>query len=250
MDYVAFIGTGGPMPQEAVAEMNRDLPAYAEEMAARGVRRGGRELDFPDTAATVRVRDEQPLVTDGPFAETKEFVGGFDLLVCDDLDEAIEVQSRNPVTRFLPFELRPFAGPLRLGSAAAAFEARDDSAGVPYLLSVWAPADDADMTEEEVVAYGVWQDDLDARGAYVLGERLGGPQTATTVRQHDGEIDLADGPFLRLPDAIVGLDVVTCVDRQQALDTAARHPLAARHTIEVRPFYSEAVATPPDVSPA
>src|ERR1700759_3162338 len=91
MQYVAFVGTAGPMPDEAVAQMNRDLPAYRAEMHARGVRLFARELDFPDTAATVRIRDGESLVVDGPFAETKEFVGGFDILDCADLDEAIEV---------------------------------------------------------------------------------------------------------------------------------------------------------------
>jgi hypothetical protein len=115
MKYLAFIGTEGRTPPEAVAIMNRDIPAYDEEMERRGVRLLGRELDLPKDVATVRVRDGQPLVTDGPFAETKEFVGGFDLLECADLDEAIEVRAKSPVSPFHPFEIRPFGAGLRLG---------------------------------------------------------------------------------------------------------------------------------------
>ncbi|MFZ0040804.1 MAG: hypothetical protein WAK93_05820, partial [Solirubrobacteraceae bacterium] len=63
MKYVAFVGTDGRQPEEAVAAMNRDFPAYFEEMDRRGVRGFGRELDFPATAATVRVRDGETLVT-------------------------------------------------------------------------------------------------------------------------------------------------------------------------------------------
>ena len=73
------------------------VPGWVEEMDGRGVRLLGRELDLPETAATVRVRDGETLVSDGPFAETKEFVAGFDVLECADLDEAIEVAAKHPV---------------------------------------------------------------------------------------------------------------------------------------------------------
>ena len=65
-------------------------------MDSRGVRLLGRELDLPQTAVTVRVRGGETLVTDGPFAETKEFVAGLDIFECADLDEAIEVGGQEP----------------------------------------------------------------------------------------------------------------------------------------------------------
>src|SRR5690242_1635442 len=108
MEYVTFIGTEGPAPAGPLAEMQRDLPAWAEEMTSRGVRLFGQELDFPERSLTVRVRGGETLVTDGPFAETKEFVAGFALFEFADLDEAIEAIGRNPVARFHPIEIRPF----------------------------------------------------------------------------------------------------------------------------------------------
>ena len=111
-------------------------------MDPRGVRLFGRELDIPDTAVTVRVRDGETLVTDGPFAETKEFVGGFDLLDCADLDEAIEVAAQEPGGPVPPDSRSgPFRDGLRLGAGAAAFGREDDSAGIPYLLTVWVGQD-------------------------------------------------------------------------------------------------------------
>jgi len=107
MKYVAFIGTEGEAAPEALAVMQRELPRWIEEMDGRGVRLLGRELAFPETAATVRVRDGETLVTDGPFAETKEFVAGFDLLECADLDEAIEVAANIPGARIGSIEVRP-----------------------------------------------------------------------------------------------------------------------------------------------
>ena len=62
----------------------------------------------PD-ATTIRVRDGELLVSDGPFAETKEVIVGYDLLECADLDEAIEVARAHPMARSGRLELRPFA---------------------------------------------------------------------------------------------------------------------------------------------
>jgi hypothetical protein len=231
MKFVAFVGTEGKMPADAVAEMNRDFPAYLDEMQPRGVRLYGRELEFPQTATTVRVRNGETLVSDGPYAETKEYVGGLDVLECADLDEAIEVESKSPVARFLPFEIRPFREGLRLGPAAFAFGRGDDSAGRPYLFIVWASKPVATTDD-----YAEWQQGLDA--AFAFGDLLGGPATATTLRMRSGAVELTDGPFLDIEDFIAGIDVVACIDRQQAISYAATHPMARDHAIEVRPFYS------------
>jgi hypothetical protein len=241
MKYVVFVGSDGVPVPEALAVMQRDLPAWIEEMDGRGVRLLGRELDLPQTAVTVRVRGGEPLVTDGPFAETKEFVAGFDIFECANLDEAIEAAASSPVFRYHPMEIRPFAAGLRLGEAASAFAREDDSAGAPYLLAMWMggtpavpPDDEAVMQEGEG-----WRLDLEARGLQVLGNALEGPDTATTIRRRDGQILISDGPFIETKEFIAGIDVVRCADRQQAIELAAAHPIARYYAIEVRPFYSE-----------
>jgi hypothetical protein len=241
MKYVAFIGTEGPAPAEALGVMQRELPGWIEQMDRRGARLLGRELDLPETAATVRVRGGEVLVTDGPFMETKEFVAGFDLLECADLDEAIEVMASSPVARFHPIEIRPFMDGLRLGAQASAFGRGEDGAASPYLLIMWmsgTPA--APLNDETVVREGeAWRQDLQARGLHVLGNALQGPATATTVRVRDGKTQLSDGPFLQNAEFIAGIDVVSCADRRQAIGLAAAHPIARYHAIEVRPFASE-----------
>ena len=63
---------------------------------------------MPRRAKSVRVRDGKKLITDGPFAETKEVVGGFDILECGSLDEALEIASRHPVAEIGTIEIRPF----------------------------------------------------------------------------------------------------------------------------------------------
>jgi hypothetical protein len=69
---------------------------------------GARLRRDSDDARTVRVRDSRAIVTDGPFAETKEQIGGFDVLECAGLDEAIEVAGKHPMARLGLLELRPF----------------------------------------------------------------------------------------------------------------------------------------------
>ena len=76
-------------------------------MQRRGVLQGGAGLRPPNEATTVRVRDEQVLLSDGPFAETKEQIGGYFVVDCKDLDEAIEVASKIPHARVGSIEVRP-----------------------------------------------------------------------------------------------------------------------------------------------
>jgi hypothetical protein len=91
-------------------EPNADPGPWIQEMEGRGVRRTGNRLRPVRDSTTVRVRDGEILVMDGPFAETKEQIGGFDVLECADLDEAIEVASKHPAAAFGTIELRPFWG--------------------------------------------------------------------------------------------------------------------------------------------
>jgi hypothetical protein len=81
--------------------------AFGEEMGRRGVLRGGERLRPTASATTVQVRDGRVLTSDGPFAETKEQMGGFYLVECKDLDEAIEVAARIPAAGQGTIEVRP-----------------------------------------------------------------------------------------------------------------------------------------------
>jgi hypothetical protein len=97
-------------PEEARAEREREIPKWSAlmgELGAGGNLLDGAELDEPSAAKTVRVRGGEAVVTDGPYAETKEQVGGFFLLECDDLDHAILIAARIPVAERGSVELRP-----------------------------------------------------------------------------------------------------------------------------------------------
>ena len=74
---------------------------------ARGVLRGGAELEPTATATAVRVRDGEAMLTDGPFAETKEQLAGYYVVDCEGLDEALEIAAAIPSARFGTIEVRP-----------------------------------------------------------------------------------------------------------------------------------------------
>ena len=85
-----------------------DHIGYATMLRERGAHRAGEPLDSPETARTLRFGDgEEPVVTDGPFLEAKEALGGFYLLECASDEEAIELAKRVPRSPGLVAELRP-----------------------------------------------------------------------------------------------------------------------------------------------
>jgi hypothetical protein len=97
--------------ESAAAHAEDGCGGWTEEMTRRGVIAGGAGLRPPAEAMTVRVRDGRTLLSDGPFAETKEQVGGFCLIDCADLDEAIEIASKHPAAGYGMIEIRPLWQP-------------------------------------------------------------------------------------------------------------------------------------------
>jgi hypothetical protein len=113
MKYMMFVCVDESIelsPQEQ-REMGPATEAWVEEMDGRGVRLQGNQLAREADATTVRVRGGEVVIADGPFAEAKEQIAGFDLLECADLDEAIEIASKHPVARFGALDVRPFWEP-------------------------------------------------------------------------------------------------------------------------------------------
>ena len=83
---------------------------WIAEMEGRGVLLHGDRLRYVSDATTVQVRSKELLVSDGPFAETKEQIAGYDVIDCADLDEAIEIASKHPTAWHGTIEVRPVAG--------------------------------------------------------------------------------------------------------------------------------------------
>jgi hypothetical protein len=105
MRYLIFIVT-----DHAVVHLEEPpgaIQAWVEEGEERGIRVDGNRLRPPESATLVRIRDGKTLVTDGPFAETKEWIAGYDILECQDLAEAVDYVSRHPMARRGQIEIRP-----------------------------------------------------------------------------------------------------------------------------------------------
>ena len=111
MRYLLLIYTSEATdPKPGSPEFNEMMPGYAiftQDVQQRGLFQSGEALQPTVTATTVRVRNGERMVTDGPFAETKEQLGGYYLLNCKDLDEAIELAARIPGAQAGSIEIRP-----------------------------------------------------------------------------------------------------------------------------------------------
>jgi len=124
MRYLLLIYTQEQLDSETDAAGGPELEEYnkfTEDIRARGLFEAGEALHPTSSATTVRVKDGQTVTTDGPFAETKEALGGFYLVDAKDLDEAIELAARIPAAKHGSIEVRPiweYGGADAAGSAA------------------------------------------------------------------------------------------------------------------------------------
>ena len=107
MRYMLIHTNLDPVPPDQISDADA-LAAWIEEMVERGVLVEGSRLRPVSDATSVRMRDGEVIVLDGPFAETKEEIAGFDIIDCADLDEALEIAAKHPTIRHGTIEVRPF----------------------------------------------------------------------------------------------------------------------------------------------
>jgi len=100
---------GGEVPEgEALQQIFKDVDAFNAELMAQGAWVFGGGLHPADTATVVRVKDSEVVTTDGPFAETKEQLGGFWIVKAEDLDAALALAAKGAAACRGPVEVRPF----------------------------------------------------------------------------------------------------------------------------------------------
>jgi len=98
------------VPREQIEQAKQDYWAFAEDIKKSGHLIGSNGLKHTDAATTVRVRNGKVSTTDGPFAETKEQLGGYFLIEAKDLNDAIQVAARIPSAKWGSIEVRPVWG--------------------------------------------------------------------------------------------------------------------------------------------
>ena len=107
MQFLALIYAGEDQDDVDMETLITQYQVFDKHAGEAGVLLGGNALEAVSTATSVRVRSGQPELTDGPFAETKEQLGGYYLLECKDLDEALLWSAKIPSARYGTIEVRP-----------------------------------------------------------------------------------------------------------------------------------------------
>jgi len=109
MEYMLLIyhNESEKLPEATQHQLYQGYMTFTQDLTKSGKNKGGAPLEQTPTATTVRVRNGKTVVTDGPFAETKEQLGGYYLVEAKDLDEAISIAARIPGAKFGSIEVRP-----------------------------------------------------------------------------------------------------------------------------------------------
>ena len=235
---------GDPSPQ-----VETELAAWEEEMVGRGIELDGARLFPTSDATTVRVPDGDVQVTDGPFAETKEQIAGYDVLDCPDLDTAIAVAAAHPTLHVGAIEVRAFdegmptpevpesvaEGKRRYLMLVCADMRRAMAATTAQAPSpdLWDPPEPEQPDGEDDVERWI----ADAGPRRIYGWALQFPNQAVTVRRIDGRVVTTDGPFAETKEQVAGFDLLECRDLDDAIAVAAGHPVAGGGALEIRPLW-------------
>lgn len=247
MHYVLMIHAAesreSAMSKQEYEAMMQAYGQYTRDIFATGRTGDCAALEATSTATSVQVRDGKRVVKDGPFAETREQLGGYYSLDAKDEAEAIAWAARIPGAAHGTIEVRPLFGAGRPAADATAepAPAKAPPAGSKeFLLLIYEPeARWATMPEAEARAtLGRYMDfgaSLRAKGQLAAGARLDATSKAKTVRLEGGERVVKDGPFAETREQLGGYYRVHARDLDEAIAMAARIPAAETGTIEIRP---------------
>ncbi|KAF0846534.1 YciI family protein [Nocardia caishijiensis] len=229
MHYLATLaGREDASAEPGSPEFEAELQAYVDfESEAGAAVAGGAALYPAETALTVRHSAGQVMITDGPFTEQAEVVGGFYVLDCADLDEAIQRARRIPAAAVGAVELRP-----------AVMYAPHGTPGPDWWMALlWEQPDAVIAPETPEWDAAVAQHSRfgeEQRAAIRGGAALMPPATATTLRVREGELLLTDGPFPEFAEVVDGFYLFAAPDRATAARIAARIPCGEKGHVEVR----------------
>ena len=232
MRYMLIYVSDPDLTSEWDDEAQASLSSWIEETVRSRVNLQGTRLRTTADATTIKIRDGDLIITDGPYAETKEQVAGYDVLECASLDEAVRWAGSNPHSWAGAVEVRA------LPDSAPAVPLPEPGEGkIQYVMLVCTdPAvDPREFAHIEPV--DPWVAEMDGRGIRLFGSELEPPSSARTVRVREKHAIVTDGPFAETQEQIAGFDVLECADLDEAIEVASRHPMARLGILEVRPFW-------------
>jgi hypothetical protein len=241
MGYMAETAWQAMSPGEQAAMVEECL-AYNKVLLQNGNWTGaGVPLQNVQTAKTMRQAGGKMLVTDGPYAETKEQLGGLGLVEAENIDEAVAVMAQHPSLRYGPFEIRPLDPEVFSGCTIATTP--DDPADGEKIVCLGCfneAAWDALSPEGLAALRGSCMDYgevlKERGGTAVLGAALQGAKRAKTLRSQQGRVVVTDGPFAETKEQIGGVAIYRFRDMDQAIEAWRDHPcLKFGDTFELRP---------------
>jgi len=229
-------------PSTVTEAMVRDINTLNEEAEAAGVRAFAGGLQPPTMAKSLRAQPNgNVLITDGPYLETKEHVGGFWLLECADMDEALEWGRRAASACGSAGEIREFI-PMPEYSRAEVrrrwLRSGEDKA--LYLVAIHHPDNYDPSTESEAMMRDIdtLNEEMEAAGARVFAGGLQAPKKAKSLRgQPNGEVLITDGPYLETKEHVGGFWLLEADDMDKALEWGSKAVVACRAPVEVRQFF-------------
>jgi hypothetical protein len=227
--------------EEAEATSAAYVP-YTRDLAASGRMGDAARLKPIRTSTTVRVREGKRIVTDGPFAETREQLGGYYVIKTETMDEAIDLAARIPNAKDGSIEVRPVA-PFETPHNAPNAAPPPHKDGIEYVFLLhdseadWSKLGEADV-KALLARYAAFAEETRATGTTVGGAPLVASTKAKTVRVRDGKRLVTDGPFAETREQLGGYMRVRARDLDEALDLAARIPAAEMGSVEVRPVHT------------
>ncbi len=225
MDYMFLIVDRKNAPTGETVGM-AEMGQFAGELAQKGKIRGGAPLHPENTATRISVRGGRARSVDGPFAESKEVVGGFFMVDAASRAEAIEIAVRCPAAR---------SGIVQVNEAFAERLPSPPSGGTRYvLLFVEGPDFDGDADGAKYRAMNAWTDELKDEKKYVECAGLAKDPPPARIEVRAGRTAISDGPFAESKEVIGGYALVDVPDRAEALAVARRCPHATWGEVEVR----------------
>ena len=205
--------------------VSRELGAAEKLVAANRLR-------FSDDAMTIRVQDGKQLVLDGPFAESKEQIGGFYLIEADSKEEAVEWAKKLPVREVGAIEVRP---------ARTGAQWRGAIRGAHHFMVLFIANTEKAMSRDQIFraidAHYELSLDLAAHGKFVSSRALEPSAAAATVRLKNGQPVVLDGPFAETKEFVAGYFVIACDSKNEAIDWA-KQLMFGSDACEVRPVWT------------
>ncbi|HET6948913.1 MAG TPA: YciI family protein [Acidimicrobiales bacterium] len=238
MQYLALLGGDeSALPPKGTPAFEALMPGYVRFGEVAGAASlGGAALEPAGTATTIRPGDGGPLVTDGPFAETAEAIGGYYVLEAETLDDAIDLARQIPVATLGWVALRPVV--LEALASEAAGARVPPASGARYLAMLYGKesAGDVPGTPEWEAGAAEHGRFVEAAGDAVLsGVAVHPVDTTTTVRVRDGEVLVTDGPYAEAAEVAGGVYMLWAPTREAAVSLAAQIPVNPGGAVELRP---------------